>query len=285
MAFLQQNEEDLNFEYPEELELPGSSLNEVEIFNNYIERISGEVEDANMRKAILCLFAWGYYGANKLNSGKGVIVKIKGVEKNLSNILGIQKEKEGENNPLILTASKLARIGLGYAYKQSANSKHKSSPVWKKCPLWKNEDDKKYLQIHGHLIPLRFPNLTVNEKIACLAVNATMQFASSKGEYRESTMKRVSSVCRLSGIPESSVSKYIKKTIGISFIGGSIGLINSYLTGLLPKREKTKTPKKTENRKKRTAKAERIREGKRKISSDEEDLDYETEESEEEDVE
>jgi hypothetical protein len=259
MAFLEQEEKELSFVYPDGLGFPGSTLNEVAIHAKYIEKISEHVADENMQKAILCLFAWGYYGANKLSANsKGIVVKIEGEERNLSVILDLKKEKQGENDPAILTASKLARIGVGYAFRQGGIEKHRASPVWKKCPSWRNENEKIYLQIHGHLIPLRFPKMKMKDKVACIAINAAMQFVSAKGEFRDSAMKRISAVCRVANIPESSVSDHIKKTIGATIIGGPTGVINSYLTSLLYK-EKEKSPKKGKKSDKKKKKVEPIK--------------------------
>jgi len=58
MAFLEQGDKELDFKYPEGLDFPGSSLNEVAIHAKYMEKMQEHVANENMRKAILCLFAW-----------------------------------------------------------------------------------------------------------------------------------------------------------------------------------------------------------------------------------
>jgi hypothetical protein len=236
MSFLQQNEEELAFVFPDDIELPGSDLDESKILRTYLDRITPAVADPSVHKAILCLFSWGYYGSNKTaKGGKGIMIKINGEKLDLSETLNISKEAKGSNNPEVLTASKLARIGVGYAYKQSENPRHKASPVWKKCPPWKREKDKRFLQIHGHLIPLRIPDMGPDEKVACIAINAVMQFSSSRGEYRESAMKRISTVCRLTSVAEGAVSEYIKTNINTGTIGGPAGEISIFMNTLLPK--------------------------------------------------
>jgi hypothetical protein len=285
MAFLEQGDKELDFKYPEGLDFPGSSLNEVAIHAKYMEKMQEHVANENMRKAILCLFAWGYYGANKLSTNsKGIVVKIDGEDKNLSIILDLKKEKQGENNPAILTASKLARIGVGYALKQGGIERHRASPVWKKCPPWKNEDEKIYLQIHGHLIPLRFPKMRMKEKVACIAINAAMQFVSSQGDFRESAMKRISAVCRVASIPESSVSDHIKKTIGATTLGGPTGVISGYLTSLLykGKAQSSKGDGKGNKKKKKAEPAKVDKKGKQALAKLAKDLDEEEEGEEEE---
>jgi hypothetical protein len=235
MTYLKQTQQQLAFVFPNALTLPGSEFDEQAIHDNYMN-LMADLEDESLSKAILCLFAWGYYGSNKTSrGGKGIIVKVKGENLDLTEKLDIKKETKDKNNPELLTASKLARVGVGYAYSHGGSERHKASPVWKKCPPWKTEPDRRFLQIHGHLIPLRIQGLSDQDKLACIAINATMHFASSKGDYRVSAMKRISSVCRLAGVGEGDVSKYISANINTSTIGGPMGEISVYLNTLLPK--------------------------------------------------
>lgn len=175
---------------------------------------------------IVMTVCYGYWGRNKLD-GTGVNVYFRN-DADVDIVVDITKKfgiytgtpnDDTARDVSVLTLPKIARIFVLEAYSSCNHPTAVRSPIRLKT-AWKNEADKQYVQIQGHLLALRvdktgaFVIAEPAERAACLAINFDRSYRTCPDDIRKTLPGKFANLIQLAKVDSKTVYDLIKTNGG-----------------------------------------------------------------------